>query len=179
VARRGRSNVLGQLFEEVNKVMSENKTFCGCGTVEDLASQRKSPIAFDKNLHEYDLVVNGGKVHYRMYYCFFCGGALPESKRASLFAEPSAQEMMEVAELISKAKSIEEVIQVLGSPDETVKAPKVAAGENGMSEVKTHYRYLRRWKTLDLTIREHKDGSIDSAFTGKYLGDSSHSAKTA
>jgi len=158
--------------------MNEHKAECACGTVEDLASDRNSPIEHDKALNEYNLISGDGKVHYRMHFCFFCGGRLPESKRASLFTEPSAQEIKEAAELMSKAGSMQEVIQVLGKPDEIVKAPKGASGEDGGSEYKTQHRYLRRWKTLDLTIRERKDGSIDSAFTGKYKDDS-QSAKKA
>jgi hypothetical protein len=159
--------------------MNENKAACDCGTVEDLASDRKSPIEHDKNLSEYNLVSGDGKTHYRMYFCFFCGGRLPESKRASLFTDPSEEEIKEVAELMSKVRSMEQAIGVLGKPDETVKAPKAASGENGRSEYKNHHRYLTRWKTLDLTVRERNDGSLDSAFTGKYKGESSHSAKKA
>jgi hypothetical protein len=158
--------------------MNEHKAICECGTVENLASDRRSPIKHDKDLNEYDLVPGDGKVHYRMYFCFFCGGRLPESMRGSLFAEPSDQEINEVTELMSNADSIQQVIQALGKPDESVNPPKGTSNDNGGSEYKTHHRYLRSWKTLDLTIRERKDGSIDSAFTGKYRGDSmSHSAK--
>jgi len=62
------------------------------------------------------------------------------------------------------------VIQLLEKPDETVEAPKPASSQNDVSEYKAHHRYLSRWTTLDLTVRERKDGSIDSAFTGKYKG---------
>jgi hypothetical protein len=154
--------------------MSSNNARCECKTVEQLASDRKSPIEYDRHLNEYNLVSGDGNTRYRMYFCFFCGGKLPESRRAGFFSEPSDQEMKEVAQLLSKAGSMQKVVQFLGEPDETLKAPK---GQNGDSVYKSHHRYLKRWNTLDLTIRERKDGSIDSAFTGKYRGESSRSAK--
>jgi hypothetical protein len=151
---------------------NKNKPVCECGTVEDLASDPKSAIEYDESLQEYNLVSGHDKVHYRMYFCFFCGGKLPESKRASLFTEPSEKEQREVLEVMSKVRSMEEARHVLGKPDETIKAPNAESQENGKSPYKKHYRYLKRWQTLDFTIREREDGSIDSAFTGKYKSES-------
>ena len=158
--------------------MNENKAECACGTVAELASDRNCPIVYDHSLNEYNLVSEDGKVRYRLYFCFFCGGKLPESKRASLFTEPSDKEMREVALLMAKVRSMQQAIEVLGKPDQTIKAPRTAQ-ENGKSAYKSHHRYSSRWKTLDLTVRERADGSIDSAFTGKYKGEPSQSAKKA
>lgn len=162
-------------------IMDRESENCHCGTVESLASDRHSPIEYDKKLNEYNLVWRGEKASYRLYFCFFCGGKLPESKRASLFTEPSAEEMKEVAQILGNVKSIQQALQILGEPDNTVQAPKVSSQDNGKSDVnyKRHHFYLRRWKTLDLTIRERKDGSIDSAFTGKYKGKPNGSAAKA
>ena len=96
----------------------------------------------------------------------------------ALFAEPSDKEMREVALLMAKVRSMQQAIEVLGKPDQTIKAPRTAQ-ENGKSAYKSHHRYSSRWKTLDLTVRERADGSIDSAFTGKYKGEPSQSAKKA
>src|SRR5947209_5989661 len=133
---------------------NKNKPACDCHTVEDLASGSKSAIEHDKDFNEYNLV--SGKVHYRMYFCFFCGGKLPESKRASLFAEPSPDEASEVLEVMSKVRSMEQVAQLLGEPDETVKAPNRELHDEGQPAYKKHHRYLKRWKTLDLTVRERE-----------------------
>jgi hypothetical protein len=156
--------------------MRDNGAQCKCGTVEELAAERKSPIEYDKKLNEYNLVAGSGKIRYRLYFCFFCGGRLPESDRTGLFTEPSQEEAKEVAQLTGKVASLQQAIQVLGKPDETVKAPKSVP--DGV-EYTRHHRYLSRWRTLDLTVRERKDGSIDIAFTGKYRGKSSDSAKKA
>src|SRR2546421_13111030 len=107
---------------------NKNKPACECGTVEDLASDPKSPIKYDESLKEYNLV--RGKVHYRMYFCFFCGGKLAGSKRASLFTEPSEKEQREVLEVMSKVRSMEEARHVLGKPDESIKAPDAESQEN-------------------------------------------------
>ena len=161
--------------------MDQKPERCHCGTVESLAADRQFAIEYDKKLNEYNLVSRDETFYYRLYFCFFCGGKLPESKRASLFTEPSAEEMKEVARILSDVTSIQQAIQILGKPDEIVKAPKASSRENRKSGVnyKKHHRYLRRWKTLDLTVREREDGSIDSAFTGKYKGKSNGSATKA
>ena len=152
-----------------NEVVMDQKTFqCRCGTAEQLLADPQCPIEHDEELHEYNLVSRDSKVRYRMYYCIFCGGKLPESKRGGLFTEPSKKEIKEVQKLLSKITSTQQAIGVLGQPDETVKAPKPSARENGGAiQYKRHHRYWSRWQTLDLTIREREDGSFDSAFTGK------------
>src|SRR5438105_11201887 len=111
-------------------IMDQKSGNCQCGTVESLASDRQSPIEYDKKLNEYNLVSREEKVHYRLYFCFFCGGKLPESRRAGLFTEPSAEEMKEVARILGNVTSIQQAIQVLGEPDEIVKAPKGSSRNN-------------------------------------------------
>ena len=152
--------------------MSKNNGKCQCRTVEHLVSDPQCPIEHDQELNEYNLVSRDKKSRYRLYYCFFCGGKLPASKRDSLFTEPSASEVKEVKNLLSKITSVLQVIRVFGEPDETEKAPKASSSKNGKVAVKykRHHRYSTRWKTLDLTIREREDGSFDSAFTAKYHG---------
>src|SRR4051795_12035629 len=88
-----------------HNVMKIIKAECDRKTVEELAAQPKSPITFNEKLNEYHLVSGNGKVHYRMYFCFFCGGQLPESERAGFFTEPSAEAMREVADLMGKIRS--------------------------------------------------------------------------
>src|SRR5207249_2343506 len=101
---------------------------------------------------EYNLV--SGKVHYRIYFCFLCGGKLPESKRASLFTEPSKREEDEVLKIMSKARSMEQLTKLIGKPDETLKTPDREFHERGESAHKKQHRYLKRWTTLDFIVRE-------------------------
>jgi hypothetical protein len=159
--------------------MDRTSERCHCGTVESLASDRRTPVEYDKELNEYNLIVRDKKIFYRMYFCFFCGGKLPESKRVGLFTQPSTEEMNEVVRLLGNVTSIQQARKVLGEPDETVKARKVTPQGNGKSapKYKKHHRYLIRWKTLDLIVREREDGSIDTAVSGKYMGKSSGSAR--
>jgi hypothetical protein len=161
--------------------MDQRNENCHCGTVESLASNRQSPIRYDEKLNEYNLVSGDGEVHYRLYFCFFCGGKLPASRRADLFTDPSAEEMEDVAKILGKVKSMQQARQVLGAPDETVQAPECSLGDDGKSgaSYKKQHRYVRRWKTLDLIIREREDGSIDGAFTGKYKGKSNRATRKA
>src|ERR1700730_12421000 len=101
-----------------------NPKNCECGTMRGLASDPLSPIEYDERLNEFHLISRDEKVHYLMYFCFSCGGKLPDSKRMSLFTEPSVEEIKEVTDLLANVSSIQQVKQALGDPDETVPAAK-------------------------------------------------------
>src|SRR5205823_1769898 len=127
-----------------------------------LSSDAQYPIHYDEELNEYNLASLDKRVNYRMYYCFFCGGRLPESKRASLFTEPGDKEMKEISDILHNVKKIEQAIELLGKPDNTASAPQGSPSDDGIDGkvYKRHYRYSKRWKTLDLIIREREDGSF-------------------
>jgi hypothetical protein len=60
------------------------------------ANDPDSPIAFDKELNEFNFEYSTAgterKAQWRIYHCPFCGGAAPESKRRALFASISDAE---------------------------------------------------------------------------------------
>lgn len=139
---------------------------CGCGAVQDLVSDANCPIEHDADLNEYNIVSLDKHAGYRLYFCFFCGGRLPESRRDALYLEPSPKEVSEVTKLLGTVTSIEEARQVLGKPDKVSKLNSNGAGKQSSFDEK-HHMYSSRWQTLDLTIRERADGFVDYAFAGK------------
>lgn len=78
--------------------MNQKTANCDCGTIQSLARHHESPIEYDENLDEYNLR-SDQKVYYRLYFCFFCGGKLPESKRASLLYTESSPEPIQQKKL--------------------------------------------------------------------------------
>jgi len=111
-----------------------------------------------------------------MYYCFFCGGKLPQSKRTSLFTEPSEKEARDVSRILAKARSIKDALRAMGEADEVRDTP-LSEQKGASAKYVRHHVYSSRWKSLDLTVREREDGSFDVAYTGKYKGDKSSSKR--
>ena len=109
-----------------------------------------------------------------MYYCFFCGGKLPDSLRGKLFSELDKSELDEVRALTDKIDSVEKIHEVLGEPDEIfTNDPEKDDCFNVLrpsNKCIRWYVYRNRWKSLELQIHEHEDGTLGFSFFGKYIG---------
>ena len=122
-------------------------------------------------MNEYQLVRDGARATMR--YCFWCGGRLPESKRGSFFTTPDPAEMAEVQSLLQGAKSHEDVLQILGPPDEILEfggSEFEKATGLVLSRWEQHYQYATRWKTLVLEVPIVLEGRFTYSIGGHYLG---------
>lgn len=56
---------------------------CSCDLMKTLSDNVTTSIEYDEELNEYNMwaIEEDREFLFRMYYCFFCGGKLPESKR--------------------------------------------------------------------------------------------------
>jgi hypothetical protein len=129
----------------------------------------KFPIEFDEQMNEYQLLCEDSTAVMR--YCFWCGGRLPESKRNGLFTTPSDDEMEEVWRLLSKAKTAEDVLDLLGSPDQEHRWDDMQTTD-GVYEDAVRWtrtlRYMSRWESLVLDVQEMPDGRIQYAVFGQF-----------
>jgi len=67
------------------------KASCKCGALENASNEADHPIRWDKRMNEYYIAHgNGGRM--MVYYCPFCGGKTPESRRDSFFAHVTQAE---------------------------------------------------------------------------------------
>jgi hypothetical protein len=123
------------------------------------------PVKFDAQLNEYSIVYAERHSHL-MRYCFWCGGKLPESKRSDLFAVPEHDEMAHAAAVLKEAKSMEDVLNVLGEPQVTM-TNELLARTNGAFGFRRQWKYTRRWKTIEVVVIEMDDGSLQLAFMPK------------
>jgi hypothetical protein len=106
-----------------------------------------------------------------MYYCFSCGGRLPESSRAENFLTPDEGERAQATRLLAEAATIEDVCRILGRPDNIYEWE--AWQRTTTRDVlvwKRTLRYSTRWKTLVLDVQELPDGSIHYLVFGQYVG---------
>jgi hypothetical protein len=131
------------------------------------------PVIFDPAMNEY-AVLHGPNQRPQavMRYCFWCGGALPESKRGSFFMEPDPVEVAAMKEFLAQVSDTRSMRRVLGEPDATFACLRDEYSKQ-QEEIynsdwcEKEYVYQSRWRTLCLTIGERKDGSLSIAFFGK------------
>jgi hypothetical protein len=86
---------------------------CDCRSLSD---DPGIPIEFDPGLNEFHIMHRSPGGYMPVYFCPFCGGSAPESKRDRLFASVPPQEVASLFELTSKLKSVPEVLATLGPP---------------------------------------------------------------
>ena len=89
---------------------------CDCGTAIRCADLG-GPLVYDPIYNELQLVMRERR--FRLLYCFNCGGRLPDSMRGRRFTTPSAQECEQIARILHRCRSAEDVLRELGPSDVT------------------------------------------------------------
>ena len=147
---------------------------CRCGILECLVDNPDLPITYDPKLQEYNLEY-GGKGRIRFYHCPMCGGAAPASKRREYPRVPSAEEER-LRELLRTLHTPEDVIRVLGPPDEDDPVGTAEHhSEHDGSPARIQYfrtmRYRNISETADLAIAFSHAGMAHFCLYGKSTGD--------
>ena len=93
------------------------KDICDCRVLEFFSKEPDHPIRWDESLSEYFLAC-GQSGRTMIYYCLFCGGSTPKSRRASLFAHVSQMEMCRIHDLFRGLRTVADVVARFGPPDE-------------------------------------------------------------
>jgi hypothetical protein len=149
---------------------------CVCGVIERATDEPDIPIIFDKMTNEFQLKCGpeNRRRSITLYYCYFCGGRMPESRRDQLFARVTVSEEHRLRELAKEIKTIDDAIRILGKPD----ADRADGLRTHMADSDTEpteinsYRtitYLGLSKTADVTFIDHREHGVAIQFTGKYL----------
>ncbi len=136
---------------------------CSCNWAELAAmSNRRLPISYDAKMGEYllELIPDGSAV---MRFCPFCGGELPDSKRDSFFADPTPEDMADITSVIALLKTVNDMHQHLGVPDETIPA------DPSNPRAVNQYSYCKRWASVTLCIQETREGSLAISYIPKLL----------
>jgi len=108
---------------------SVTETPCTCGSLEQWVSHFVFPIRFNKQFNEYHFVSGSSdddRVEIMIYHCPFCGGAAPESKRGTFFAEISEEEAKRLWALLNEINTAAQAFQHLGKPDMDEPYPTLA-----------------------------------------------------
>lgn len=94
----------------------KEKGACKCEWLERAADDPKCPVEFDAELNEYHLV-RGPKDHMMIYYCPFCGGSAPKSKRGRLFHTLTDVERQRLVDLTKELRTLHDVTTAFGKAD--------------------------------------------------------------
>jgi hypothetical protein len=150
---------------------------CTCGVVERATHEPSVPVIFDENTNEFHLVCNPEhKGSMILYYCFFCGGSLPKSKRDLLFAVVTQAETARLKNLTRDIRTIEDAIRVFGVPDfdlpdgETVSSPQSETEPVHIESFRV-IGYSGLSQTADVRITDYRRSRPGIVFIGKYIGE--------
>jgi hypothetical protein len=139
------------------------------GRLDQLVAEKGSPIIYDKQVGEYQLVwtnhAAGNTTIHRVPLKFdpFTGKEL-RSSRGELFAEPSQAEQKIVDRKLRNCRGIDDVIKQFGKPDRIWPKDKAAGS--------SQYDFEKQFETLKLTVRVAEDGSLVPIVTGKQIKNS-------
>lgn len=94
----------------------KEKGTCKCEWLERAADDPKTPVEFDPELNEYHIVC-GPKDFWSVYYCPFCGGNAPKSRRDRLFHTLTNAERQRLSTLTKDMRTVENVTRAFGEPN--------------------------------------------------------------
>jgi len=96
------------------------RRFCKCEVLERASKEADHPIRWDEQMNEYYIAYGkSGQMSGRMsvYYCPFCGGKTPKSRRHSFFAHVTREEETRIYGLFREVRTVADVVARFGPPD--------------------------------------------------------------
>jgi hypothetical protein len=148
---------------------------CECPQWVEWANDPFFPVWYNPRMNEYVLI--SGKLAADctvIYYCVFCGGSRPKSRRGEFFTMPSDEDLAVARTLLQLITDTTIMRSILGEPDEIFDWWTDDSGEltrhPDAPVYKRQYRYRSRWRTLQVTIQEFEDGHLRFALSGQPKG---------
>lgn len=157
---------------------SRPKKRCKCRFLERSAAEPEIPIVFDERMNEYhieNVAKDGG--HSVIYYCPFCGGAAPRSKRQSFFATITSAEAARLRDLTAEVKTVAQALAKFGTPDDDLDPGTTVfdKASDTQSPRVTSYRtlrYKRLSQTADVDLTDFgPERGLRMSLMAKYIGE--------
>jgi len=148
----------------------ERKEICDCGTLERCSKKAMHPIRFDARMNEYHLHHERGQM--MIYYCPFCGGRPPLSRRDSFFSHVTDEEKARLSSLLAGITTEQDVLQRFGRPDEEVDIGTfcVTPERDGKPEHGVGARQLKYTQLSDVSVvvfQAYGDGRVTRTWYAK------------
>lgn len=131
---------------------------CVCGAVGPLLLAQDTPITFDAGSGRY-FIEMAGKRH-EMRYCVSCGGLLVPATRKQRYRDEDPAEVRDVENRLAGMLSVRDVVREFGE------ATAVHVGDDSVGWT-MQYDFRDLYLTLDVVIRELKDGRLWKIHLGK------------
>ncbi len=162
---------------------SVTEELCTCKYLENAANDPNSPIVFDARLNEFHFEYSSphagndfsaAKAQLMIYHCPFCGGAVPPSKRASLFTTITDDEEARIYRLFDGMRNLQEVIAAIGPPELDEVSGITMPEKDGQPPKHLTYRAFRYTQLSDTADAQAyvdpTDGKVRVALLPKYIG---------
>ncbi len=153
----------------------ERKDICDCGALENASKEPDHPIRWDEQMNEY-YIAHGKAGRMMVYYCPFCGGSTPKSRRGSFFAHVTQQEERRITELFRGIRKVSDVVSRFGPPDEErefatgVRRPG-RAGEPERGEIFRGLIYKNLSPVADIVFNVGDSETVRGTWIQKYVGE--------
>lgn len=153
----------------------KRKDICDCGALESASKEPDHVIRWDERMNEYHIAHgNGGRM--MVYYCPFCGGSAPKSRRGSFFAHVTQQEEHRITELFRGLRKVSDVVARFGPPDEErecasgVRSP-ACDGKPERGEVFRGLIYRNLSPVADIVFNVGDSDTVRGTWIQKYVGE--------
>ena len=151
------------------------KDICDCRALENASKEPDHAIRWDESMHEYYIAYGKG-AQMRVYYCQFCGGTTPKSRRASFFAHVTEKEETRIYNLFRGIRTVADVVARFGPPDEDM---ELGSGvrrpdRDGMPESGEIFRtlvYEKLSPVADIRFDVGNSDTVRGMWMQKYVGD--------
>jgi hypothetical protein len=150
---------------------SKEKSVCKCEWLERAANDPECPVEFDAKLNEYH-IVRGPNDYFMIYYCPFCGGRAPQSRRSRLFHTLTDAELQRLVNLTKDLRTVQEVTRAFGEPDirqpvgmVVTKPERAGKPETTQNYPEMIYRKLSNVADVHVTI--YPTDKVGISFQGK------------
>ncbi len=147
---------------------------CKCGWAQNVAAEPYNSVVFDSDTNEYQFrTPKGGSL--AIYHCPFCGGVMPRSKRAELFAYINEAERNRLASLTAGVNSVADAIRVFGKPQHdhprglVVQTPAKGRRPPSVASYRV-LRFTRASDTADVELIDYGPQGVRVQLRAKYLG---------
>ena len=153
----------------------KRRDVCDCSVLENASKEPAHPIRWDERMNEYYLAT-GETGRMMIYYCPFCGGRAPESRRASMFAHVTQKEETRIFGLFRGIRTVADVFAKFGQPDEEL---EFASGVRSLSrdnkpergEIFRGLVYKSLSPVADIVFEVGSSESVRGTWNQKYVGD--------
>jgi hypothetical protein len=153
----------------------KRKDVCDCGVLENASKEPDHAIRWDEKMNEY-YIAYGKSGRMMVYYCPFCGGSTPKSRRSSMFAHVTQQEETRIFGLFRGVRTVSDVIARFGPPDEErkfasgVRSPS-REGKPERGEIFRGLVYNSLSPVADIVFEVGSSDSVRGTWNQKYVGD--------